>query len=404
MRLNASFVDKLELVLGMLLFMKISLNEIWFHLRSRAVSSFLLFIAAVFHFEEGLDHLDVKTNTIITYTRGPNGHPRAHAYRAKHIVGADGAGSRTRQALKLHLGSAMSDEGTPLGAGYKELLMPLGANGKPSMDVRSLHIWPRGSHFLMALPNKDGSFTMTLYLPVKGDISFESIKTTEQVIEYFKRFYPDALPLMPALAKDWRSHPQGFLGTVRAHPWHVDDKVVLLGDAAHAITPFFGQGCNAAFEGVRVLDAALTRHKDVADAYSEFDALHKPNADAIAQMAVENYVEMMQKTGDQHFLLQKALEVELAHRFPSYLSRYAMVTHTLVPYAACIAVGDAQQRILDTLCPQGTQTLEGVDYKKAAAMVEKDLAAALKANKVVQGDLRDVSRELVLGATKTAKL
>ena len=207
--------------------------------------------AAKFHFEHPLDHLDVDNKIIHTYVRvpitpyqagaaaaaaaaagaedaivpqmGPSpsaARLEARAFQGTHVFATDGAGSRSRQALKRSLGSAMRDESVPLGTGYKELLMPLGKGGKPAIDMRSLHIWPRGSHFLMALPNTDGSFTMTLYLPEAGPISFASITTPAQAEAYFAKFYPDALAAIPDLKAQWGSHPQGFLGTVDCGPWN----------------------------------------------------------------------------------------------------------------------------------------------------------------------------------------
>jgi len=298
------------------------------------------------HFQHALDHLDVRNRTLYTYVRH-QGHPHAKAFRAAHVFGTDGAGSRVRQALKLALGPKCEDKGTPLGASYRELLMPAAAaasnasgsaEGEFVMDGKSLHIWPRGSHFLMALPNRDGSFTMTLYLPDKGDaVSFAALDTPAKAEAYFREFYPDALALIPDLQQQWATHPQGFLGTISCAPWHAADAAVVLGDAAHGVTPFFGQGCNASFEGVVALDAALTAANggrargmsNVGEAFAAFYRKYKPNADAIAQMAVENYYEMMDKTGDAHFLRQKELEVKLAHKFPeTFLARYALVRGT----------------------------------------------------------------------------
>jgi kynurenine 3-monooxygenase len=375
------------------------------------------------HFQHALDHLDVRNRTLFTYVRH-EGHPHAKAFKAAHVFGTDGAGSRVRQAIKLSLGDRCADKGTPLGASYKELLLPARPDGSFAIDKDSLHIWPRGSHFLMALPNLDGSFTMTLYLPDKGDtVSFAALDTPEKVSAYFQTHYPDVLPHMPDLAQQWAANPQGFLGTVSCAPWHAGDAALVLGDAAHAVTPFFGQGCNASFEGVVALDAALTAANggrargmgNVGEAFAAFFRRYKPNADAIAQMAVENYYEMMDKTGDAHFLAQKALEIKLAHKFPeTYLARYALVrrrnayrlfqllllslllllllplrpntpshacmpafftffqvTHTLVPYAACKAIGEAQQLILDQLCPPSKVEAATTAAAAAAAAATK---------------------------------
>lgn len=356
------------------------------------------------YFDYPLDHLDITNRRFFSYTRTA-GHPAQRCITAAHIFACDGGGSRARQAIKGFAGHAAVDEGIPLGCGYKELLLPakISARGEEyAMDPKALHIWPRGSHFMMGLPNLDGSsFTMTLYLPSSGPISFESIKTREQISDYFQKFYPDAVSLIPDVVDQFQNNPTGFLGTVKTLPWCVDDKLVIVGDAAHAIVPFFGQGCNSAFEGVQLLDRCMQKYGvgNVAAAFSEFEKTHKPNTDAIAAMAVDNYYEMMDKVGDPKFLLEKAVEIIVAQKFPIYCSRYAMVTHSLVPYRLCLETGVVQQTILAKLC-DGISSPEQADMKLAAQLIDVHLRPFLATNGISEASY-NVDAAIVRGGAKS---
>jgi kynurenine 3-monooxygenase len=201
------------------------------------------------------------------------------------------------------------------------------------MDPDALHIWPRGGAMMIALPNRDFSFTCTLFWPFEGDHSFANLRTADDVLAFFGTHYPDALPLMPTLVEDYFRNPTSSLVTVRCWPWQIGGKVVLIGDAAHAIVPFYGQGINAGFEDCRQLAECLSRHGDQQEALMEYQALRKPNADAIAEMALENFIEMRDKVGDPDFLYKKRVEQAVHAAFPDRVSpQYNLVSFSTVPY------------------------------------------------------------------------
>jgi kynurenine 3-monooxygenase len=231
---------------------------------------------------------------------------------------------------------------------YKELTIPA-VNGGPALDPRALHIWPRGGFMLIALPNTDGSFTATLFLARKGESSFASLVASDGAEEFFQREFPDAVPLIPDLLAEFHSHPQGQLGTVRTAPYHVGGQVLLLGDAAHAIVPFHGQGMNAAFEDCSVLDELLDSSQDWQSLFAAFSHDRLPDAEAIAQMALENYTEMRHTVLDSKYVRQRQLALELELRFPQrFIPRYAMVMfHPEIPYREALRRGGIQARILD---------------------------------------------------------
>ncbi|RME15907.1 MAG: FAD-dependent monooxygenase [Bdellovibrio sp.] len=271
--------------------------------------------------------------------------------KAPVVFGTDGAGSRVRKSLPLE-----HDETFPLGASYKELLMPALKSGQYAMEKNALHIWPRGEFMLMGLPNLDGSFTMTLYLPDQGSVTFQDV----DVEFFFKEEFPDAYELIPELQDQWLQHPVGKLATVKCAPWNYKDKCVLMGDAAHAIVPFFGQGMNCGFEDCLSLIDLLKKHSSLKKAFELYSLERKPNADAIADMAIENFIEMKEKVGDPHFLLKKQVENRL-ERETSYRSRYGMVMYTLMPYKEAQEQGKKQDLFLEKYLQDKT-SLEDVDW------------------------------------------
>ncbi|HVY81452.1 MAG TPA: NAD(P)/FAD-dependent oxidoreductase [Steroidobacteraceae bacterium] len=286
-------------------------------------------------------------------------------------IGADGAGSVLRTSFAADGYLQVREE--LLDHDYKELtLPPLGF--VPALDMNALHVWPRGGFMLIALPNTDGSFTATLFLAKRGAHSFESLATPAAVSELFAREFADAVPLIPRLLTEFFENPQGQLGTVHTAPWHVRGQALLLGDAAHAIVPFHGQGMNAAFEDCTTFDELLDHYDDWEPLFAAFDRLRRPNAEAIAQMALENYVEMRDTVRDPRFERFKALSVELERRFPDrFIPRYSMVMfHPEIAYADALHRGKVQEDILaaiDAATPAGAAP----DFERARFQIEARL-------------------------------
>lgn len=249
------------------------------------------------------------------------------------VIGADGAYSVIRGELQRRERFDFSQ--AFLAHGYKELHIPAGLDGSHQLDANGLHIWPRGGYMMMAMANRDGSFTVTLYLAFEGAVSFAALRTPEAVRGFFEQNFPDALPLLPDVGEAFLARPVGSLVTIRSRPWHLDGSVALLGDACHAIVPFFGQGANAAFEDALALDAALARSPgDRAAAFRDYEAERRPNADAIADLALANFQEMRDQVASPLFRLEKRGEVLLHRLFPRwFLPLYTMISFSLIPYA-----------------------------------------------------------------------
>ncbi len=271
---------------------------------------------------------------------------RRHRVAADILIGADGAFSAVRAQMQRR--SRFDYAQSYLAHGYKELTMPAAPGGGFAMEKHALHIWPRRSFMMIALPNFDGSYTCTLFWPFDGPDSFAALRTREQIDDYFRRVFPDAPPLMPTLADDFLANPTGAMVTVRCRPWTVAGRVALLGDAAHAVVPFYGQGMNAAFEDCTVLNECITRlSPDWPRVFAEYERLRKENVDALADLAIENFVEMRDRTGSRLFLLGKRLERQLHRLFPrAYLPLYTMVTFTRIPYAEARRRARRQNRVV----------------------------------------------------------
>jgi kynurenine 3-monooxygenase len=274
---------------------------------------------------------------------------------ADTLIATDGAGSVVRNAM-LHGGIERFDFSQEwLQHGYKELHIPPANDGGFSLEKNALHIWPRHQFMMIALPNFDGSFTCTLFLAHANAVpAFDRLTDESAVLAFFEREFPDAVPLMPTLIEDFFYNPTGNLGTVKCWPWHVDGKVLLLGDAAHAVVPFYGQGMNCAFEDVRVLDSLIGRHgADWAAVYREYGELRKANTDAIADMAEENFYEMRDRVADPVFQRKRELETRLEQTYADYFSKYSMVTFREdIPYAVAKEKGNAQDDLLMKLCTE----------------------------------------------------
>jgi kynurenine 3-monooxygenase len=278
--------------------------------------------------------------------------PTAHfetgsSARGDAIIGVDGAFSAVRLSMQKQRPDFRYDE-SYLAHGYKELTIPPAADGSWRMEKNALHIWPRKSFMMIALPNPDGSFTCTLFWEFKGPRSFESTTTDDDILRFFHEEFPDAVPLMPALLEDFRENPTGSLVTIRCAPWFHRDKVALVGDAAHAVVPFYGQGMNAAFEDCVVLDECLGAFPENHErAFAEYFSRRKENADALADLAVENFIEMRDKTASKVFRAKKKLDHFLEGALPGiYLPLYAMVTFTRIPYAAAARRARWQDRVI----------------------------------------------------------
>ncbi len=288
------------------------------------------------------------------------------------LFGCDGSTSEVRDAVVAAAGGTVIID--PLGHGYKELMLAAGPGGSFRLDPNALHIWPRGEHMLIALPNPDGNFTVTLFLPVEGGPdSFEHLVDEAAVAGFFDRQFPEVVELIPDLVDQFLAHPTGKLATIRSTGWSAGDAAVLVGDAAHAIVPFHGQGMNLAFESCRILDRLLRDQGyagDLAATFRAFEASRKPNADAIADEALANYVEMRAGVVDPRYLLQRELALELERRHPDRMAdRYGMVMFTTMPYAAAKERSERQQEVLDTLTV-GISRLDQVDFARAAELVE----------------------------------
>ncbi len=278
--------------------------------------------------------LDTKTNT-------------TSAVRTDAVIGVDGAFSAVRQSMQLKIDNFQYDE-SYLAHGYKELTVPPGPDGSWRMEKNALHIWPRKSFMMIALPNPDGSFTCTLFWEFEGPRSFATTKTDDEVCDFFREEFPDAVPLMPNLLEDFKTNPTGSLVTIRCAPWFYRDKVCLVGDAAHAVVPFYGQGMNAAFEDCVVLDECLAGFpEDRQRAFAEYFQRRKVNADALADLALENFIEMRDKTASRAFRAKKKLDHFLEAALPGiYLPLYTMVTFTRIPYGDAARRARLQDRIV----------------------------------------------------------
>lgn len=286
--------------------------------------------------------------------------------------GADGAPAASR-SLMAEMGLTKENI-SPLGHDYKELIIPKETAEAQQLRLSALHIWPRGHHMMMALPNLDGSFTVTVYLPEQGEISFANLKDEKNIRAYFESFYPDAVGLMPEFVKDFTQNPTGKLATVRCYPWHYKNKIALIGDAAHGVVPFFGQGMNAGFDDCVLLEKLTDHYQDNWDLiFAKYSELQKPNGDAIADMAIANLKEMSEKVSDSQFLMQRQVEKIIATKFPQfYLPRYSMITHTTIPYSLCQKAGVLQEEILTEVC-HGLTKAEDVNLKQAEVLIQNKL-------------------------------
>jgi kynurenine 3-monooxygenase len=324
---------------------------------------------AVIHFNQRCIGFNLKNNTILLRDQETG---RDATLDAGVVIGCDGSASALRSGL-ADLPDFKLSEGR-LDYGYKELTIPASPGGKHLLETHALHIWPRGNHMLIALPNTDGTFACILFLPFEGNDSFASISSPPDVVRFFEARFPDALSLMPQLAENYFANPVGSMVTIKCSPWHVEGRALLLGDAAHAIVPFFGQGLNCGFEDCARLAELIDIHgADWTRVFAEFEKDRKINTDAIADMAIENFIEMRDHVADAQFLFRKKVELALEAKFPAvFVPKYAMVTFHRIPYSIAMARGAAQDRILTELC-SSIHRVEDLDWEKAEKLISKNL-------------------------------
>jgi len=284
------------------------------------------------------------------------------------VIGCDGSASILRKSIVEKADIQYVKK--PLGHGYKELTIPPMKSGKFQIEPNALHIWPRGNHMLIALPNNDCSFTCTLFFPMIGKTSFETVKTEKDIFNLFQSQFPDAIKLIPNLVEDFQNNPTGDLASVYCKPWHLEDKALLIGDAAHAVAPFFGQGMNASFQDCSTLAKLMGKNEnDWNTIFNAFSSTQVENGHAIADMALENYLEMRDHVNDPEYKKRRNMELKLERMFPGqFIPRYSMVSFHQIPYAEVYQRGEKQFKIISDVLkadPSG----QSIDK----AMVEKML-------------------------------
>lgn len=309
-----------------------------------------------YNFNRKCQDIDLKTNEL-TFNNTELNQQEKHQF--DHVFATDGAYSAVRVRMQKSV-QFFDYSQKYLDHSYKELVIPANADGTHKLDKNCLHIWPRGEFMMIALANLDGSFTCTLFFPMKGETSFESLKTREQVSDFFNKTFPDAVPLMPTLLDDYFDNPTSNLIMVRCEPWNYNDQVVLIGDAAHAIVPFYGQGMNCGFEDCTVFDQMLSEANDNWEGLlSKYSEQRVPDGNAILDLALYNYVEMRDLTGDPDFLLRKKIEAKFANLHPEkWMPLYSQVTFSHIRYSDALKNGKEQDRIMEQI-----MSLEGIHEK-----------------------------------------
>jgi kynurenine 3-monooxygenase len=324
-------------------------------------------------FNEKCEHIDWQKNTI-TFKHDTN--HQLSTINFQLLFGSDGAYSAARLAHQLQHNRFQYQQ-YYIDFGYKELNIPAAPNAAFAMEKNALHIWPRGNYMMIALPNIDGSFTCTLFFPFDGEPSFASLTTKEKVKAFFEEKFADAIALMPTLVDDYFANPTASLVTVKCFPWVRDNKFALIGDAAHAIVPFFGQGMNCGFEDCLVLNNLIDKHKeDWTLILQEYQQLRKPDGDAIADLALNNFVEMRDKVADPKFLLQKKIEAAFSKKYPGkWIPAYSQVTFSpQIRYSEALQNGQRQQKIMDEI-----MQLDGIENNWQSDEVEKIMLEKINA-------------------------
>ncbi|MDP5060280.1 MAG: FAD-dependent monooxygenase [Maribacter sp.] len=296
-----------------------------------------------FRFEEKVWDIDLPEAKVFT---GETEKGEWTEYPFDLVFGCDGAFSRVRHKMQRRSGFDYSQ--SFIDVGYKELTIPPNTDGSHKLDKHSFHIWPRGKFMFIAMPNLDGSFTCTLFMPFEGDVSFDSIKTKKDAVHFFNTYFPNVMGDIENLTEDFFKNPTSAMVTMKCYPWTYWDKVALVGDSAHAVVPFYGQGMNAGFEDIFELDEIIKEFGDDWERiFSTYQKKRKPNTDAIAELSYRNFMEMSSKTADTNFLLQKKIEKHFSAKHPEkWIPAYSRVTFSNRPYAEALAEGDAQENIM----------------------------------------------------------
>jgi kynurenine 3-monooxygenase len=316
------------------------------------------------HFQQRCVGMDIDTGRVQLQDEHDG---RLYTVEGQTVICCDGAFSGGRSSMFRSPRFDYSQEFHS--AAYKELTFPPAADGSWAVEKNALHIWPRGRFMLIALPNLDGSFTVTLFYPAQGPESFEQLDTAAKVEAFFRAQFPDALALMPELGTEFFENPTGDLVTVKCSPWVYRDRLALVGDAAHAVVPFYGQGMNAAFEDCTEMNACLEGATDWADVFARYNAARVANGHAIADLAIDNYIEMRDLSGDPAWQFRKKIEHVLEREFPErYVSRYELISFTRTPYAEALRRGQVNERILRRLA-EGLDNIDHLDLELARQLV-----------------------------------
>lgn len=316
-----------------------------------------------FYFNQKCNGFDFRNNRVLIQDMNS----KEEKYIEDSLVfGADGAFSAVRNSLQKTARFNYSQQF--LEHGYKELSIPAAADGSHQIEKNALHIWPRGQFMLIALPNEDGSFTCTLFLPFEGEESFANLQTEQAILGFFKKYFPDALRLIPNVVDDFQSNPTSSLVTVRCDPWHFQDQVLMIGDASHAVVPFYGQGMNSGFEDCTLLDEMLEEHGNNWEAIiSAFNKNRIKDANAIADLALRNFVEMRGSVANPNFLLRKKIEKFLHKKYPDqFMPVYSMVTFSHIPYSEALKENVKQDVLFEKIL-----AIEQIEEKWNGTEVEK---------------------------------
>ena len=300
---------------------------------------------AKLHFNEKCIDVDFE-QSIVTFENTES--KKNQNVKSDFLIGADGAFSVVRKKM---VNKYKHDyDYNEIDHDYKELLIPAGKNNSYLLDKNALHIWPRGDFMLMALANLDGSFTCTLFAPKKGLNSFEGLNKKEEVEAYFANIFPDFFELVPNLYEQWLLNPTSSLGIVRTFPWHIKDTTLIIGDAAHATVPFYGQGMNCGFEDCRILNNFLDKYDNIRTCFENFSNERKPNGDGVQELSMHNFIVMRDKTADPKFLLQKKIEKKFSNLHPNkWTPLYSMVSFTNISYSEAWEIGMRQEKIMQKI-------------------------------------------------------